>query len=202
VVDASNGGPGGGVSLSKGQGISLEKHGGGTLTRVRMGLGWQAAKRKGLFGTRTKQIDLDASAVLFAGKQPVDVVFFRHLVSDDGSVRHTGDNLVGGAGQGDDDEAILVDLQEVPDTIDQIVFTVNSFTGQTFLEVQNAFCRLVDETGGQELARYTLDGGGEYTAQIMAKVHRAGSGWTMTAIGAPANGRTFQDLMPAILPHL
>jgi tellurium resistance protein TerZ len=188
--------------MSKGQKISLTKSDGGTLTAVRMGLGWQAAPRRGLFGTRTRQIDLDASAVLFADKQPVDVVFFQHLVSDDGSVRHTGDNLVGGAGQGGDDESILVDLQGVPGHIDQIVLTVNSFTGQSFQEVQNAFCRLVDETNGQELARYTLTGGGQYTAQIMAKVQRAGSGWSMTAIGIPANGRTFQDLMPAILPAL
>ncbi|MGO4754024.1 TerD family protein, partial [Streptomyces sp. 2MCAF27] len=96
------------VNMSKGQAISLQKADGGTLTAVRMGLGWQAAPRRGLFGSRTREIDLDASAVLFADKQPVDVVFFRHLVSDDGSVRHTGDNLVGGAGQGGDDEAILV----------------------------------------------------------------------------------------------
>ncbi|MHC3464702.1 TerD family protein, partial [Streptomyces flavovirens] len=48
----------------------------------------------------------------------------------------------------------------------------------------------------------TLDGGGQYTAQIMAKVHRAGNGGQMTALGNPANGRTFQDLMPAILPPL
>ncbi|MCA1221819.1 TerD family protein [Streptomyces sp. 8L] len=188
--------------MSKGQGISLEKTGGGALKAVRMGLGWQAAKRRGLFGMRTRDIDLDASAVLFADKQPVDVVFFRHLVSDDGSVRHTGDNLVGGAGEGGDDESILVDLEQVPARIDQIVFTVNSFTGQTFQEVQHAFCRLVDETNGEELARYTLDGGGQYTAQIMAKVHRSASGWRMTALGSAANGRTFQDLMPAILPHL
>ena len=150
----------------------------------------------------TREIDLDASAVLFAGAQPVDVVFFQHLTSDDGSVRHLGDNLVGGAGAGGDDEVVLVDLERVPAHVDQIVFTVNSFTGQTFAEVQNAFCRLVDETNGQELARYTLTGGGAYTAQIMAKVHRAGNGWGMTALGHPANGRTFQDLMPAILPHL
>ncbi|MBQ1163253.1 TerD family protein, partial [Streptomyces sp. A73] len=62
--------------------------------------------------------------------------------------------------------------------------------------------RLVDETNGQEMARYTLTGGGQYTAQIMAKVHRQGSGWQMTALGEPANGRTFQDLMPTILPKL
>nr|WP_155073182.1 TerD family protein [Streptomyces taklimakanensis] len=188
--------------MSKGQAISLQKSDGGTLTAVRMGLGWQAAPRRGLFGRRTKDIDLDASAVLFAGNEPKDVVFFRHLVSDDGSVRHTGDNLVGGVGQGGDDEAILVDLQRVPARIDQIVFTVNSFTGQTFAEVENAFCRLVDETNGQELARYTLTGGGRYTAQIMAKVHRQGTGWQMTALGTPTDGRTFQDLMPAILPLL
>ncbi|MEU4212020.1 TerD family protein [Streptomyces sp. NPDC026206] len=186
------------VNLSKGQGISLRKADGGTLTAVRMGLGWQAAPRRGLFGTRTKEIDLDASAVLFADKQPVDVAFFQQLVSKDGSVRHTGDNLVGGAGQGSDDESILVDLQRVPVHVNQIVFTVNSFTGQTFAEVRNAFCRLVDETTGQELARYTLDGGGPYTAQIMAKVHRVGDGWQMTAIGTPANGRTFQDLLSEI----
>ncbi|MCZ7413646.1 MULTISPECIES: TerD family protein [unclassified Streptomyces] len=190
------------VNLSKGQAISLEKTGGGSLSAVRMGLGWRSAARRGLFGRRSKEIDLDASAVLFAGQQPVDVVFFRHLKSDDGSVTHTGDNLVGGVGEGGDDEAILVDLHRVPVHVDQIVFTVNSFTGQTFAEVENAFCRLLDETTATELARYTLTGGGAYTAQIMAKVHRQGDGWSMTAIGAPANGRTFQDLMPAIAPHL
>ncbi|MFE5738492.1 TerD family protein [Streptomyces celluloflavus] len=190
------------VNLSKGQGISLEKSGGGTLAAVRMGLGWRSAPRRGLFRSRTREIDLDASAVLFADQNPIDVVFFQHLVSNDGSLRHTGDNLVGGAGQGGDDEAILVDLARVPVHIDQIVFLVNSFTGQTFAEVQDAFCRLVDETTGQELARYTLTGGGDYTAQIMAKVHRVGGGWQMTAIGEPSQGRTFQDVVPAILPHL
>ncbi|MFG3257543.1 TerD family protein [Streptomyces sp. NPDC048172] len=192
------------VNLSKGQRISLAKADGGSLTVVRMGLGWKAAPRKGFLAKLTaREIDLDASAVLFAEGQPSDVVFFQHLVSDDGSVRHTGDNLVGGAGQGGDDESILVDLERVPPHIDQIVFTVNSFTGQTFEQVENAFCRLLDETNGQELARYTLTGGGPYTAQIMAKVQRApGGGWQMSAIGAPSAGRTFQDLMPTIAEHL
>ena len=103
---------------------------------------------------------------------------------------------------GGDDEAILVDLARVPAQIDQIVFTVNSFTGQTFAEVQNAFCRLVDEPTGAELARYTLTGGGKHTAQIMAKVHRTGGSWQMKAIGEPAAGRTFQDLLPEIATHL
>jgi tellurium resistance protein TerZ len=172
------------------------------LTSVRMGLGWQAARRRGLFGSRTREIDLDASAVLFVDKQPVDAVFFRHLVSDDGSVRHTGDSVVGGVGRGGDDESILVDLQRVSVHIDRIVFTISSFTGQTFQEVENAFCRLVDEADGEELVRYPLADSGPVTAQIMVKVHRSGAGWQVTALGAPANGRTFQDLLPAVLPLL
>jgi len=79
---------------------------------------------------------------------------------------------------------------------------VTSYTGQTFEEVQNAYCRLIDESSSQELARYTLTGGGLHTAQIMAKVHRSGGGWQMAAIGEPAQGRTFQDLLPVIARHL
>ena len=192
------------VNLAKGQRISLSKPDGGALTAVRMGLGWQAAPRKGFFARMTaRDIDLDASAVLFSAHRPVDVVFFQQLSSNDGSVRHTGDNLVGGTGQGADDESILIDLERVPAHIDQIVFTVNSFTGQTFEQVENAFCRLIDETNGHEMARYTLSGGGPYTAQIMAKVYRSpNDSWQMSAIGAPATGKTFQDLVPVISPHL
>ncbi|MFD0568112.1 TerD family protein [Kitasatospora gansuensis] len=192
------------VNLAKGQGISLRKPDGGALSVVRMGLGWQAAPRKGFLAKLTaRDIDLDASAVLFAAAHElVEVVYFNRLTSTDGSIRHTGDNLVGGTVSGGDDESILVDLQRVPARVEQIVFTVNSFTGQTFQAVQDAFCRLVDESNGQELARYTLTGGGPYTAQIMAKVQRTATGWEMTAIGAPATGRTFKDLLPAITPHL
>ncbi|SFC81851.1 TerD family protein [Streptomyces aidingensis] len=192
------------VNLTKGQAISLKKDDGTGLTVVRMGLGWKAVQRKGLLGRLMGggDIDLDASAVLFSGQQITDQVWFRQLTSRDGSVQHSGDNLVGGAGAGSDDETIRVDLTKVPGGVDQIVFTVNSFTGQTFAQVENAFCRLVDETTGVEMARYTLTGGGPVTGQIMAKVQRQGGGWSMTAIGAPASGQTFQHLLPAILPHL
>jgi len=190
------------VSMVKGQKVSLAKRGGGTLTRVRMGLGWDAVKKRGLFGSRSQSIDLDASALLFdAQKQLVDAVWFRQLQSKDGSVQHTGDNLTG-AGEGDD-ESIVVDLQSVPATITQIVFVVNSFTGQNFSQIENAFCRLVDSTANDtELARYELTGSGSHNSQVMAKVSRSGGGWSMTAIGAIADGRTFKDLLPAVTQHL
>lgn len=190
------------VSLSKGQTVSLRKSDGGTLTHVRMGLGWDAVKKKGFFGgVKEQAIDLDASAVLYdSSSRVVDQVWFRQLASKDGSIRHTGDNRTG-AGDGDD-ESIMVHLDRIPGTVSTIVFLVNSFTGQNFSQIENAFCRLVDETNGQEIARYDLSGSGTHTAQVMAKVARDGAGWSMTAIGAIANGRTFKDLLPAIQPFL
>lgn len=189
------------VNLSKGQKVSLTKSSGGTLTRVRMGLGWDAVKKRGFFGKREQEIDLDASGLLFDGSgRLVDVVWFNQLGSKDGSVVHTGDNRTG-AGDGDD-ESIIVDLTRVPPQVTTIVFTVNSFTGQDFSQIESAFCRLVDETDGSEIARYELTGSGSHNAQVMAKVTRDGAGWSMTAIGAPTSGRTFDQLLPAVAPHL
>src|SRR4051812_37248629 len=191
-----------GVSLTKGQTVSLEKKTGGSLSKVRMGLGWDAAAKKGLFGKKRAQtIDLDASALLFDAKGGlVDQVWFQQLISRDGSIQHTGDNLTG-EGEGDD-ESIRVHLQGVPPNVQSLVFTVNSFTGQDFSQIENAFCRLIDESNEAEIARYVLSGSGTHTAQIMAKVARDGAGWSMTAIGVPASGRTFHDLLPTIAPHL
>jgi tellurium resistance protein TerZ len=186
------------VSLDKGQKVSLAKRDGGSLTRVRMGLGWDAVKKKGFFGgLKSQSIDLDASALLFdGGGNLVDQVWFQQLRSKDGAVQHTGDNLTG-AGEGDD-ESIRVDLAGLPAAVATIVFTVNSFTGQDFSQIENAFCRLIDETTETEIARFDLSGSGRHNAQIMAKVTREGGGWAMTALGIPATGRTFRDLLPAM----
>jgi tellurium resistance protein TerZ len=191
------------VNLQKGQKISLEKEAGGALSRVTMGLGWDVAKSGGFFGfgAKSQAVDLDASVVMFDEEnRPVDVVWFRQLKSRDGSITHTGDNRTG-AGDGDD-EQIVVDLRTVPASVKSLVFTVNSFTGQNFATVQNAFCRLFDTNSGKEIARYDLSVQGSHTAQIMAKLYRHNGEWKMHAIGENGTGRTFDDLMPLIVSHL
>jgi stress response protein SCP2 len=189
--------PGRPVNLSKGQRVSLQKNDGSQLALVRMGLGWDPVKKRGLFGSREQEIDLDASAVMFADHQPVDIAFFNHLRSNDGSVMHTGDNRTG-AGDGDD-ESIMVELGRVPAHVSTIFFVVTSYEGHTFQQVENAFCRLVDESTRSELARYTLSGGAPYTAIVMAKVYRDGGAWKMQAIGEGAQGRTALDLVPHLV---
>ncbi|MGA7204739.1 MAG: TerD family protein [Specibacter sp.] len=188
-----------GLSLQKGQALSLKKNDGGALTRVRMGLGWDSAApvKRGFFGTKkAAEIDLDASAIFFdASGQVLDTVFFNQLKSKDGSTEHMGDNLTG-AGDGDD-ETILVDLARVSPAVAQIVFVISSYSRQTFDQIENAFCRLVDDStaGAPEVARFQLTDAGTHTAMIMAKVSRDGSGWTFKAIGDRANGRTAMDLI-------
>ena len=186
------------VNLQKGQKISLEKEAGTALNQVIMGLGWDAVKKKGFwgFGGGSQDIDLDASCLMFdENKQVVDVVWFRQLNSQDGSICHSGDNRTGD-GDGDD-EQIGVALNQVPANVKSLVFTVNSFTGQDFSQVENAFCRIINGANGQEIARYDLSVQGSHSAQVMAKLYRHNGEWKMHAIGEIASGRTFHDLMPA-----
>ncbi len=192
------------ISLQKGQKISLSKEAGGTLTKVVMGLGWDAVKKKsflGFGGGGGGDIDLDASCLMFDERGHLsDTVWFRQLKSHDGSITHTGDNRTG-AGDGDD-EQIIVDLSRVPPQVKSLVFTVNSFTGQSFSQVANAYCRIVDASRNAEIARYDLSVQGSHTAQIMAKVYRHNGEWKMHAIGENGVGRTFNELMSQITPHL
>ena len=188
-----------GVSLSKGQTISLAKPASGAgLKKVFMGLGWDPVKKKGFLGRimSSDEIDLDASVIVFdAQKKVLDTVWFRQLRSADGSIRHGGDNLTG---EGDgDDEVIYVDLEKLSPAATHLVFTVNSFRGQTFNDVDNAFARLVDEDTGEELCKYELTEKGAHTGVIMATLAKTADGWAMTAHGAAAAGRTVNDMAAA-----
>ena len=187
------------VNLTKGQRISLEKTAGNSLSRVMMGLGWDPVETKGFlgFGKQTVEIDLDASCLMFdEKKQLIDSIWFRQLRSKDDSVVHSGDNRTG-KGDGDD-EQITINLQQIPQQVKTLVFTVNSFTGQNFSQVQNAFCRLVDLGNNQEIARYNLSSQGGHTGQIMAKLYRHEGEWKMQALGENTQGRTFQEMMPVL----
>ncbi|MCP1538207.1 TerD family protein [Methylorubrum extorquens] len=186
------------VSLTKGSSISLTKQA-PSLARISMGLGWDPAKKGGGFlgklfgGGGSDSIDLDASCLAFAGGRHVDTAYFGRLDILGGAIHHNGDNLTGD-GDGDD-EVIDIDTTRLPAEIDALVLTVNSFRGQTFDEVDNAFCRVVDQSNGRELARFTLAEKGRHTGVVMAVLRRAGSSWDMQAIGRSAHGRTAADLV-------
>ncbi|MBF0271303.1 MAG: TerD family protein [Magnetococcales bacterium] len=192
------------ISLHKGDTFQLGEENGVPLKRITLGLGWDVAPpKKGLmrFLATNDTIDLDASCILFDQNGTIqDAVWFEQLHSLDGSIRHTGDNITG-AGDGDD-EQIVVDLCQVPSSIKALVFVINSFSGQNFDRIANAHCRLLDRDQDREVARYQLDSQGAHTALIMAQLYRDGAEWKMLAIGSPARGKTFHDLLPSLVQHL
>ncbi|MFZ1640818.1 MAG: TerD family protein [Candidatus Contendobacter sp.] len=198
------------INLQKGQRISLEKEAGHGLSRVVMGLGWgtKQVRSRGFLGfgagTRQEAVDLDASCLLFdASGNLVDTVWFRQLESRCGSIHHSGDDRAGGGEAGAENERIAIELNRVPATVQTLIFTVNSFSGEGFAGIPNAFCRLTDGASGGEIARFDLSlEGGDYTGLIMTKLYRHNSEWKMHALGEHASGRTFHDLLPALQPHL
>lgn len=190
------------LTLTKQQSVSLDKASGGPLTRVTLGLGWDPI-RTGFLGKfmRAGEIDLDASCIVFdEALNSLDLVWFRQLASSDGAIVHSGDNRTG-HGDGDD-ETLDIDLQRLSPEAAKLVFTVNSFTGQTFESVQNAYCRILDASMGMELARFDLCEKGRHTGIVMACLSREAGGWAFKALGATTGGRTAEDLVTAAVKAL
>ncbi|WP_314172449.1 TerD family protein [Streptomyces winkii] len=172
-----------GVTLAKGGNVSLSKAA-PNLTQVRVGLGWKARSTTGA------AFDLDASALLCANGRVLGdeyFVFYNNLKSPDGSVEHTGDELVGGTGS-EDDETVLVDLTLVPAHVDKIVFPVSIYDAeprqQTFGQVTDAYIRVVNQADDQELARYDLtEDASSETAMIFGELYRREGEWKFRAVG-------------------
>jgi tellurium resistance protein TerD len=171
------------LSLAKGGNISLSKAD-PTLTRILLGLGWDARSTSG------DEFDLDASAFMLndSGKvrSDADFIFYNQLRSAEGSLEHTGDNRTGD-GDGDD-EALKIDLPKVPTDIQRIIFPVTIHDAQSrrqnFGMVKNAFIRVVNDDTGVELARYDLsEDASTETAMIFGEVYRHNGEWKFRAVG-------------------
>jgi tellurium resistance protein TerZ len=169
------------IELKRGDELALARDDGTPLGQLTMGLGWDKKPGAGpLSGANTPDVDLDASAVQYAGDQLFDLAFFNHLETRDGSVKHLGDNI-SGRGEGDD-EQISIDLATVYPRVDAMLFLVSSYQGHSLEFVHHAYCRLLDDTD-QEIARFTLTEGVPRTGFMMAKMFRDGDQWRLRAIG-------------------
>lgn len=183
------------VSLTKGQKISLSKEVTG-LSKVIVGLGWDAAK-KSVFGAR-HDIDCDASAIILGENDSYrGVAYYGNRRSENGCVVHHGDNLTGvGAG---DDEQITVDLKNISNDVEKIVFVVNIYgceaRKQDFGMIKNAFIRLIDASTGKEICRYNLsENYTGKTAMTFAEVYKHNNEWKFNAIGQGTADRSISEM--------
>ena len=172
-----------GVSLSKGGNVSLSKEAPGLKT-VRIGLGWDTRVTDG------QGFDLDASAFVLTAENKVrsdaDFIFYNNKNGANGAVVHQGDNTTG-EGEGDD-EVVVVNLDQLPPDVSKISFAVTIHDAdsrkQNFGMVTNAFIRVVNESGGTELARFDLsEDASTNTAMIFGDLYRNGEEWKFKAIG-------------------
>jgi tellurium resistance protein TerD len=180
------------LHMHKGEEVFLNKLA-PVLRKVKVGLGWDAPGEEG-----GAPVDIDASAFLLGRegrvRRDTDFVFYNNLETE-GGVRHTGDNT-NGTGDGDD-EAILLDLEQMPFDVDRVSFSVTIHNGeergQTFGIVKNAFIRIVNEDDGRELAHFDLtEDASDGNAMIFGELVRDGAGWKFRALGTGSNGGLYK----------
>ncbi len=155
------------INLIKGQKIDIG------LSKISVGLGWDPNEGTGF------DFDLDASAIMIDVNRKLisenHFIFYNNYCGNghgrlspcihcgDGkySVIHTGDDPNGKSSNGDDDEAIRVNLSTIGNEVSEILFvvTIDEFERrkQNFGQVRNSYIRIVDDSNGQEIAKYELD---------------------------------------------
>jgi len=186
--------------MAKGQQVPLSRADGRPLTLMRMGIGWQRAPRPGLLGTlgRRGRGRFGTFALLYGEGRFLDVLFTENPVHPEGFVEHVTGLVVEDTADMGDNESFFARLSRLSPHADRVVFALSSFDGGTFETVHRAHCRLVDESLGHELARYTFPAAGPHTALVMAELRRTAGAWTMTAVGQPLVCPTFTDLREAV----
>jgi len=184
------------INLQKGQKIELG------LSKLTIGLGWDPNEGTG------HDFDLDASAFLLSdGKklaQETHFIFYNNLCglghNDDNpcekhgctagafGIRHTGDDPDGKSSDGDDDEAMLIDLDLIPSTVQEVLFvvTIEDFETrkQNFGQVRNSYIRIVNEVTKEEVAKYELDEDFSVeTAVEFGRLYKRDNQWKFEASG-------------------
>lgn len=198
------------IRLEKGQRINLEKSNGSKLTEFCVGCNWGAIVSKGGFlgiGSKKTDVDLDLSCIMFDSEGNIvdhiySPLYKREFLgsygmpagkvsSNDGAMRHTGDDLTGDVNGDDglDNEIITVDLNRVAPQVSQIFFFLNNCGREDFSQIPYASIRMFEGTPArvrEVFASYDVAAAPQYagmTALVMGKLYRRNGEWRFSAIG-------------------
>lgn len=169
------------INLQKGQRIDIG------LTKMTIGLGWDPNEGTGY------DFDLDASAIMIDAQRKLVseeyFVFYNNLNSPDGALTHTGDDPSGKNSDGDDDEAIVIDLEKVDQRVEEILFvvTIEDFERrrQNFGQVRNSFIRIFNTDTNEEILKYELDEDFSIeTAVEFGRIYNRNGEWKFEAVGS------------------
>lgn len=197
------------INLTKGQKIDLRKNSGDTLSNVCVGVNWGAIEKKGFWGnTKFESVDLDASCATFDDNNNLlEVIYFGNLKSGNGSIKHSGDDLVGDTGGDDglDNEIISVDLSKVDSKVSKIAFVLNSFKGQDFKIIPFASIRLYEGTPtrvNEIFANYDIANDPTFSGKVsmvLGVFYKRNGEWRFNAIGDPTNDRDLKGTIYTVI---
>jgi len=119
----------------------------------------------------------------------------------DTGVQHSGDITEAPYGA---EEVISVDLDELPKEVFCLTFTVNSYSGESFDQIEEAAISLRDDglkgnsvEGTQEICAFRLTG--SHKAVVACSLLRKQTGWSFRCLNTPqARGQTIQSLSSKI----
>jgi tellurium resistance protein TerZ len=218
------------INLTKGQKIDLRKTTGESLTNFCVGVNWGAIETKGGFlgmGKKVQNIDLDLSCImvdeqnnicdhLYSPLYRVEVLqqfglAKGKLLSNDGALKHTGDDLQGDSGGDDglDNEIITVDLNRINANVSQIFFFLNNAGKEDFSQIPYSKIRMYEGTPtkvNSVFASYNVSAETQYAGKlsiIMGKLYKRNGDWKFSAIGDPTEdvflGQTIKRIMQSYL---
>jgi tellurium resistance protein TerZ len=217
------------INLTKGQKIDLRKESGEKLTSFCVGVNWGAIEKKALFGLSKSQqsVDLDLSCILIDNNNNLcDHLYsplYRiealqqfglpkgKLISVDGALKHTGDDLEGDKGGDDglDNEIITVDLSRIDAKVEQIFFFLNNAGREDFSQIPYAKIRMYEGTPTKVtsvFASYNVSAEPQYAGKqsiIMGKLYKRNGEWKFSAIGDPTDdtflGQTIHKIIKSYL---
>lgn len=158
--------------MTKGQTLDLNKEAGKTLTKVRLGAGWDVADGK--------TIDLDLW-LLPKGGQPV---YFNHKSIPGATL--DGDDRTGAGSADGADENIAIDvaaLEKDEYTVAVCIYDAVK-KGQFFGDVKRAFIEVVDLDTNAKVFNYNIsEAGGNNHMLVAGKLTKDANGLHFTAIG-------------------
>lgn len=218
------------INLTKGQKIDLRKETGEKLTNFCVGVNWGAIEtiKKGFFRSKKviEDVDLDLSCVMTDNNgNMLDYIYspeyngylqrnnlpLGKLTSQDGALRHSGDDRKGDQDGDDglDNEIITVDLTRLNESIEKIFFFINIYLNQgqefDFSDVPYAKIRMYEGTPSRVnkvFSEFDITTDASYAnkrALILGKLYKRNGDWKFDAIGDPTEDQIFLQTITTIL---
>ena len=126
----------------------------------------------------------------------------KSLLTEDGSITHTGDNRIGAATANTDAEQSIVKLTDLPPEITEVSFFITIYEAkkrnQKFGAITGAYIRVVDQETNNELCRYDLqkEFDNAISIQVGSLIKDIDTGvWSFSAVGAGSSSEDLGDIL-------